>query len=382
MTTETSPPLIQDGEPVFTLENVTAVSRNGKFAKYVTSITVGRIGELLESGQIWVDYDYQRGFRVSYGADGSEKRVPMVDRDRVNEIADKMLSNELYGGSLTWSLRRAEVEFRYEPLSKTLHILTGKPTIPDSNHRHQAVAKVFGLVRSRGYPFDLNGYEFPLLIEVLDLDEERALFFEYNQLGKPANPTRSKWINQADAHNSLTSQVISCSGFEGNVELVTNNISKNSTKVVTFNALATALKAAFPDLDDSNFEDIKEFVTRFFNRLQTIRPETGSLTLSARKRGRESSIGDSAVAFYAYGMLAADLRGFSDWEQLLAKLGDPYQHVADNRSVWEGDVMSRENPAWNGTVLLMGRSGHLQISNNRETRQFIHEKLREVVGLA
>ena len=369
-------------EPIFTLDDVNPVRRNGQHAKYSTTITVGRLGELLEAEQIVVDYDYQRGYRTSYGADGSERRTPMVDRNRVNEIASKILDNRLFGGSLTWSLRKHEVEFQYEAAARTLHILSGTPTIPDSNHRHQAALRVFERVRDRGYPFDLNGYEFPLLIEVLDLNEERALFFEYNQLGKPANPTRSGYINQANPYSALTSQVITLSQLDGHVELVTNNISKNSPKIVTFNALATAIKAGFPELDDSNFDDIQEYLVEFIDRLAVLRPETGHLPLSQRKACRESLIGDSAMAFYGYGMLAADLRGYDGWQDMLNKLSEPYRHMNEAGIAWEGDLMSRTNPIWEGNVLLRGRGGNLQISNNRETRQFIHEKLREVVGIA
>jgi len=81
--------------------------------------------------------------------------------NRVDEITQKILSNELFGGSLTWNLRRDEVDSHYDQENRTLHIFSGKPTIPDSNHRHQAIKKVAELVRTRGYNFDLNAYEFP-----------------------------------------------------------------------------------------------------------------------------------------------------------------------------------------------------------------------------
>ena len=369
-------------EPIFSLEDVIPVRRNGRVTKYSTTITVGRLGELLDDERIVVDYDYQRGYRTTYGANGTERRAPMVDRDRVNEIAGKILDDQLFGGSLTWSLRKGEVDFQYEAAARVLHILNGKPTIPDSNHRHQAMLRVFNRVRETGHNFDLNGYEFPLLIEVLDLNEERALFYEYNQLGKPANPTRSRYINQADPHSALTSQVITLSHLDGHVEVVTNNLSKNSPKIVTFNALATAIKAGFPELDDSNFDDIQEYLVEFIDRLAVVRPETGYLPLSQRRGCRESLIGDSAVAFYGYGMLAADLRNYEQWQVMLSKLSEPYRHISSTGQVWEGDLMSRENPVWKGVVLLQGRAGNLQISNNRETRQFIHEKLREVAGVA
>ena len=106
----------------------------------------------------------------------------MIDRGSP-EIADKILNNTLHGGSLVWNLRSGEVVYEYVPQDRRLHILRGKPTIPDSNHRHQATDLVTRLVQQRGLSFDLNSFEFPLTIEVLDLTGEKDLFYEYNQLG-------------------------------------------------------------------------------------------------------------------------------------------------------------------------------------------------------
>lgn len=381
-TLESAGPSQAEKEPILTLKDVTPVRREGRNAKYITTITVGRLGELLDDDHIMVDYDYQRGMRTSYRSDGSAKHVPMVDRDRVNEIARKILSDDLFGGALTWSLRKGEVDYRYDEAARTLYIYEGQPTIPDSNHRHQAALLVCHRASSQGNASLLDEYEFPLLIEVLDLREECGLFFEYNQLGKPANPTRSRWLNQADPHSALTSVVISNSKLDEHVELVTNNISKNSAKVVTFNALVTAVKAGFPELDESNPDEIRDYLVDFVDHLSEVRPETGYLPLGQRKQARESMIGDSAVAFYGYGKLAADLHGYSEWRWKLAKLGEPYRYTDDDGDTWEGDLMSRDNPIWRGKVLLEGKAGKLQISNNRETRQFIHERLREVVGIA
>lgn len=367
--------------PFFTLEEVDPILRNGKVVKYQSRITVGRAAELLERQLIWVDYDYQRGIKVAYGKDGTIKsREPNVDRWRVDEIADKILRNELYGGALTWSLRTNEVKFAYDQQARTLRIMAGRPTIPDSNHRHQAMLKVCQIVKEKGIAFDPDSYEFPLMIEVLDLEQERGLFFEYNQLARPANPTRSKWVNQADQHNRLNSRVIEASTLNGHVEIVKNTISVNSPMVVTFNTLAKGLKEAFPDLDEENFGEIKDFLVSYIDCLTTIRSEIGYLPLSARKAARGSSIGDSALVFNAYMRLAGDLRLTSEWKTHLARLKDQY-HYAGGGVVWEGDLMSRENPLWKGTVLLTGKSGKPQISNRNETRAYVYDKLREVVGI-
>ena len=370
-----------DQEPIFSLEHVEPVYRAGMISKYQTRVTVGRIAELLESDKIWVDYDYQRGVKVSHGKDGTEKRTPMVDQDRVDEIASKILDNRLFGGSLTWNLRQSEVIHKYDHSRSTLYVLTGRPTIPDSNHRHQAMLKVAQLVRSRGYSFDLNSYEFPLLIEVLDLRGESELFYEYNQLGKPANPTRSRYINQADLHNAVASQMVEASVLKGHIELVTNNISRNSTKVPTFNTLAKGIELGFPELDDSNIDSVRDYLVNFFNRLVTIRPEAGYLDLGARKRIREESIADTALIYSTYARLAGDLYFHTDWADRLANLAEPYQYIENGATTWQGDLMSRKNPTWQETVLVLTRSGKMSVANRTESRKYAYEVLRHVVGL-
>src|SRR5262249_13534617 len=162
--------------------------------------------------------------------------------------------------------------------------------------------------------FDVNAYEFPLLIEVLGFEGERGLFYEYNQLGQPANPTRSKWLNQADLHNRLTSLVIDMCQLKGHVELVTNNLSKNSTNVVTFNTQSPASATPIPQLDEENLLDISCYLVDFFDYLISVRPEVGYLPLAQRQQVRAEGIGDSGLAFLGYISLAGDLMGYENWQ--------------------------------------------------------------------
>jgi hypothetical protein len=346
---------------------------------------VGLVADLLQKNKIWVDYDYQRGVKVTYRKDGTEQRRPMVDRSRVSEIADKILTNKLHGGSLVWNLRSGEVEYEYDPKEKSLHILRGKPTIPDSNHRHQAADKVMRLVQDRGMAFDLNGYEFPLTIEVLDLTGEKDLFYEYNQLGKPSNPTRSNFLNEAKIHNKLISRIIENpdSVLYGNVEVVTNSVSVNSTRITTFNVLATAARDAFPELDESTSAETETFLFDYLNYLAKVRREVGYLPLSSRRAIRNQSIGDSGLAFYAYIALAGELIHNPDWQTYIDRLGEPYQYVdpGSGETTDLDDLMNRENPLWTGKIVIENPSGKLSLVNRISSRTFLVQSLRQIVGL-
>ena len=366
----------------FELNKVTPVHRGGRRVKFSTVISVGRVAELLESQKIQVDYDYQRGIKVTYGKDGSEKRTPMVDRARVEEIARKILDNEIHGGSLTWNLRNGEVEAEYDEVTETLVIKSGTPTIPDSNHRHQGILLAINRARQFGLTFDQDGYEFPLVIEELDLQGESGLFHEYNQLGKPANPTRRRFINQASLHNAIAARVMEGSVLKNNVETVTNNLTRNTNKVMTFNTLASGVQQGFKTLDEMNFEDTRNFLITFVNELSAIRPEVGYLPISERLKIREATIGDSGLIFQAYLRLAGDLQNYPNWPEMLEQLGEPFiTRDDDGKILYQGDLMSRQNPLWRQTVLVEGKNGRVSIANRTESREYAYRTLRDVVGI-
>ena len=375
--------LLGNQNGIIELNQVIPVQRHGNRVKYVTSISAGLVCELLESEKIQVDYDYQRGVKVTQGKDGSEKRTPMLDMSRVEDMARKILSNELYGGALTWNLRSDEVSAEYDEIGQRLLVTKGAPTIPDSNHRHQAIRKAVLRARELGLSFDEDKYEFPLVIEEMDMIGESGLFYEYNQLGKPANPTRSRFINQASLHNKLASSVMEGSVLDGNVELVTNNLTRNTNKVLTFNTLARGIEEGFRAVDEINFDETRDFLVEFVNTLAKVRPEVAYLPISERLKVREAAIGDSGLIFQAYFRLAGDLQGTPDWENRLGRLGEPYTVLDGEKKdvLYEGDLMSRHNPVWQNTVLVESANGRVSIANRKYSQEYAYRKLREVVGL-
>ena len=369
-------------ESGFELDCVVPVLRDGHRVKYVTSISAGLVCDLLESDKIRVDYDYQRGIKITYGKDGSEKRTPQVDTNRVEEITRKILENQLYGGALTWNLRTSEVEAEYDEANQRLCVKSGSPTIPDSNHRHQAIRKAVLRAREIGLSFDEDAYEFPLIIEELDIPGESGLFHEYNQLGKPANPSRSRFINQASLHNRMASSVMEGSVLKGNVEVVTNNLTRNTNKVMTFNTLAKGIEQGFKALDEVTFDNTCDFLVDFIDKLAAVRPEVGYLPISERLKIRETTIGDSGLIFLTYFRLAGDLQNNPDWSERLERLSSPYiARDEDGKVKYEGDLMSRQNPLWQQAVLVARGNGKVSIANRWDSREYAYRQLRKAVGL-
>ncbi|HVS35192.1 MAG TPA: DNA sulfur modification protein DndB [Gemmataceae bacterium] len=370
------------------LDDVLEINRYGRVAKYVTKINVARIDEYWAAKKIGVDNDLQRGEKVTIGRNGEEKRTPMLDRKRVEEMASKIIEDGLHGGALCWNLRD-DLLPRYEAATRRLLIYgNGSASLPDSVHRTHAALLALRRVLDTGVNVDVENYEFPLIIERLDDDGERVLFYEYNMLGKHANQTRSRWINNVPPPNRVATELVERSQLRGHVEIVTNNISLNSPKVTTFNVLASSIEDEFPDLDDESIEPVAAFIVQFFDALIRCRPEVGYLPLGKRKEVRERSIADSALAFKGYIGVAAALyerfgrHGSEDWRSYTQKLGEPYRHTdAAGQIVWEGDLFSRRNPLWQGQVLVNRSNGKVSLLNRRETRAFMRETLLKVIAL-
>ena len=376
-----------DNQPSFVLESVDPVYRYGKRVKFTTRVSAALIHELMLTDKIRVDYDQQRGEKIGFAPDGTETRTPMLDTKRVDEIADKILNNSLYGGSLTWNLRPSDVKASYDEYNRRLYIVGGVPTRPDSNHRHEGIFKAVHRAKELGLSFDADGYEFPLVIEELDIHGEQGLFHEYNQLGKPANPSRNRVVYQMHLPNRMVTRIIERDGSpigKENVELVTNNLSRRSTKIATFNTLGKGIEIGFPYLDEGNFDQIASFLDEFVVELAKARPEVGYLPISDRMQVREMSIGDTGLIIQAYFRVAGTLWEAHDdtWRERVATWGKPYCFKDENGAVvYEGDLMSRKNPLWYQTILMQNKSGKYSVTNRRASTEFAYHHLRAIAGL-
>ena len=131
-----------------------------------------------------------------------------------------------------------------------------------------------------------------------------------------------------------------------------------------------------------NFEDTRNFLITFVNELSAIRPEVGYLPISERLKIREATIGDSGLIFQAYLRLAGDLQNYPNWPEMLEQLGEPFiTRDDDGKILYQGDLMSRQNPLWRQTVLVEGKNGRVSIANRTESREYAYRTLRDVVGI-
>lgn len=368
-------------EPDLVLQ-ATLVQRPGQPPHFLTKTNLGELYEWQDPDNLKIRNaaDRQRGEASLYDGEGNiTGTVPVLDHKRVDQMKELVLTNKpFFGGTLTWNIPAEEAEYDFNPAEGTLRIW-GVVTTPDSRHRHTLAREVTQLILETGHDLDPWSYEWVLVIYAVSRDAEPTIFNESNNLGKPANQTRIKYLYQADPHNRLAMALAQHSVLANHVEIVNNSISINSPKIVTFNILQKGLKEAFPIVDDGNFKNIEAFLFQYIQRLSEVRQELGPMPLSKRKPLREQLVIDSGAFWNSYLRLAGALYEVPDWSDRLVFLGEPFSvdrvEADGKKTKWCGDLFARTNPHWRGPVLAEGVNGKMTIINRVDSRKFIYESL-------
>lgn len=136
-------------------------------------------------------------------------------------------------------------------------------------------------------------------------------------------------------------------------------------------------------------DDLVSFVGAFFEEYgKHFAPVNPGASADARNTLRKDSFAISNVTFHALIWLAKDFwsayrRQKKDWRKS-KEWRDAIAKMAGKDSATGKPVMSRDNPAWLGKILIetygpSGVTGH-KISNTRDTRQAAYDYLVKVAG--
>ena len=360
----------ETGEFIFALDRVVKVRTPNGRHKFFCSISATMIHELMEKQLV----------RPAGPA--------LLDQRRVNDIAQRIITNTWHGGTLTWNCRPDEVETQYDEANQRLYILQGVPTVPDSYQRHEAIKKAVARVLSVNglLNFNPDEYAIPLIIEQLEKHEETQLTNEYNRAGnRSTGKTKQHDVNQLSRYtNQMVNRIMETSKDSkahlfsiSNVELMADNITKSSPKMVTFRTLSKGIKLGFPQLDEDNFEAIAEFLQEFQASLGEALPDLKPSTGEHRRRVRKESIVDSNLMIQAYLRLAGHLwnNWTPDWENQVAMLGQPYDDSPN------GHLMSRKNPLWQQQkVTAQGINGDIVMLKGPSNSNGALEALKQIIG--
>ena len=315
----------------------------------------------------------------------------------ITSMVEDIGENRFECPQLMWNLRAGQSTWVYVRDLKELRVYEGVATRPDTNHRHHAIIKFhrkyLDWVRETGSPV-MGEYNprrgYGLVIYTDDFNGEAHRFYVYNYKGWRVPTSTAHYIESKthtpQVHTKMARDLMEASGILGthNVELMANQLSGNSAKMITFGTLVEALKGAFPALTEDRYGEIRDFLLRFLEELHKVRPgEIGLLTVAQRQNVRASNMADQAVMWHGYFRIGARLKEArpDDWEQALQALNTKVSWSTPDGQIRKGDLFSRENPAWaEKAVITPGKKGP-RIVNNRQARDGAFEYLCEVVGI-
>lgn len=333
------------------------------------------------------DPEIQRGIKETSRGGAKE----FLRESQIESMIDDINANRFECPQLMWNLRAGDTVWLYVRDDRELQIYEAVATRPDTNHRHHAIVRVHrryrDWVRETGSS-EMGAYNheraYGLVIYTDDFKGEAHRFYVYNFLGWRVPTSTAHYIESKTAsphlHSKLARDLMERSTVLGsdNVEIMSNHLSRNSAKMITFGTLVDALRAGFPNLTEDNYDEIRTYMLDFLETLGTVRPnEIGKLSVAKRQAVREKSVADQAVLWHAYIGLAARL-----WQdgrhpaEVLRVLG-PYVDAS-----FAGDLFDRNNGAWSHSgVIAPGKRGP-RVVNNRQSRQGAFELLCKITGVA
>jgi hypothetical protein len=339
------------------------------------------------------DPEIQRGVKEGKGGGLKEFLRPSEIESMMNDI----MENQFECPQLTWNLRAGETVWVYVRSNRELRIYQGVATRPDTNHRHHAIIRTHRQYRAwvektRSTVMGIYNTDrtYGLVIYTDDFKGEAHRFYVFNFLGWRVPTSTAHYIEsktrEPHIHSRLARELMDRSSMLGaqNVEILSNHLSRNSAKMITFGTMVDALKGSFSNLVEDNYAETVEFLLQYLDTLSVIRSgELAVLSVAQRQKVRNASVVDQAVLWHGYIRLAAWLRENhpTDWKDCLTGLNKQVRHVADGKVV-SLDVFSRDNPRWAEVgIIAPGKKGP-RVVNNRQARQGAFEVLRELVAEA
>lgn len=353
--------------------NIVPVYRNNRIIKFLTSVSISDI--LKVENIVKYDVETQRGQTLR-----ENKLVNIMSKRNIEEMKVKIIDDFFDGGILCWNVRIPEIGrdkevVTFVPEDNKIVITSPNITLPDSAQRHTAI---WGL-KDFNFSIDQKNYCFPLSICLYTLAEEQNLFSEVNGEGNKACRTRSLYLSNA-YKNLLVKDIVKRSALKDSVEVVRDSVYRKD-KVVAFGTLYASwfdrTRGAFRGLQEDQSNEFKDWVTKFYNELFTIRPELQYVDAKQRYELGKKTIGYSTHVWFAYAQLAFMLKDDTNWRRKLQRLNKPYKSGA-----WEGDIFSIDNPIWHGTISTQNKNGEWKLVSNKTSQQFCSNIVMRYLNLA
>jgi len=333
------------------------------------------------------DPEIQRGAKETKSG-----RMEFLREKQIQAMMRDIEANRFECPQLMWNLRAGETVWVYVQERRQLKIYQGVATRPDTNHRHHAIIRLHQRYlrwRTQTGSEKMGNYNakraYGLVIYTDDFQREAYRFCVYNFLGWRMASTTARYIESKtrspNIYFRLARELMERSSVLGtaNVEILSNQLSKHSAKMLTFGILVDSLRVSFADLTEESYSEILDYLIEFIAELSRVRPnEIALLNTAQRQKVRESSVAHHPTVWQAYMQLAGWLREQreTNWKAFLRVLSQPYHYglEAQRRTY---DLFSMENPIWTERGLLApGKNGLPLVVNNRHSRQVAFQMLR------
>ena len=368
------------------------------------TVTAREIADAAESRLLWTDQDVQRGIKpgLPYSvprelplADGYPDGASYVfNAANSDDIVSKLLNGErLFLNPLVWNLRPGSFTAYWNEENGEVWLYKGMIYLPDSHHRQQAILKAIRIYDEEPeiHPLFSPEEQFKVELYFLTREDEGNYFFDKNQRPRPTSKSKAYDLTTLDDLSLLAKSVIERSkALKGNVNRVTDRLTRTNPQVVTLSTLRQMMKLVAPaeTLDKTEMEGIAEAAATFYDLLAEARPELGKISREERQAVRDTMLVDSGVVMFGYAYL---IRAFRDevpqqglnwavgaWRKRLGRLSETYSFRG-----WSGDLFSRENPLWReiGVLRPQADSDRLTISNTGATRAECGRVLRQLMTL-
>lgn len=400
-------PFVRTAEMILRRPATEVLGEDGKVVmagaiEFQTTITPGVLTDICDPEELYkatmrdhslfrvvYDAEIQRGIKESKGG-----LKEFLRPSEIEAMMKDIEENQFECPQLIWNLRAGETVWVYVRATRELRVYQGVATRPDTNHRHHAIIKTHRLYRAwveQTQSSVMGNYNADRAYGlVIYTDDFRA---------RPTGSTcTTSWAGgsrrarhfiesktrEPHIHSRMARELMERSQMLGaqNVELLSNHLSRNSAKMLTFGTMVDALRNSFPNVIEDNYPEVVDFLLAFLEALGKLRPrELVLLSVAQRQTVRNASVVDQAVLWHGYIRLAAWAREnkVTDWAERLEVLNRPYRHVGAGNVIYSGDLFGRDNPRWQEVgVIAPGKTGP-RVVNNRQARQGAFELLRDLV---
>lgn len=338
---------------------------------------------------VWTDQSVQRGIRptapkstpseLSLAAGYPDEELYIFNAENADDMVDKLLAGRrLFLNPLVWNLRPASFEAYWDEAERSVYLYDGRVYLPDSHHRHQAIAKAVLAWRDAPKAYGKFDPEMQFKVELyfLDQEDEGNYFFDKNQRPTPTSRSKAYDLTTEDDLSVLAKRVVDKSeNLAEGVNRATDRLSVRAPHFITLSTLREMMKtfASTDEVEDAEMEGLAVVAADFLDLLSEVRPELrpgaardSSSTLAAAQvilQGFAAVMRDYRLDVARLGLQSAHKR----WAQKLQVFSPTYTASVGN---WQGDFFSPDNPAWerSGIRKVHPDTGRATISNSGGTR--------------